>query len=330
MPKKTVLGYQIETHGGPEVLQFGPIELPELGPTDVLVSHRALGINFIDIYFREGLYPMELPGGLGLEAAGVVEAVGSEVSYVSVGERVAYCMSPIGAYAEAHVVPQQLLIPIPSEIDDITAAAITLKGLTAAFLLTALRPLRRGDAIVVHAAAGGVGQLLCQWARDMNLIVIGAVGSADKVALATAAGCDHVVVTEGDWVAQVREHCKEGVQMVFDSVGADTFDSSLACLARRGWFVSYGNSSGPAPAVLPLTLMQKGSLVMTRPSLADFISDREEMLSLASELFDRVISGRLQVNVGLTLPLSEAAKAHQMLKERKTTGSTVLTVEEST
>ncbi len=329
MSKKSVLGYQIKTHGGPEVLQFGSVELPELGATDVLVRHRAVGVNFIDIYFREGLYPMELPGRLGLEAAGVVEAVGNDVSYVNVGDRVAYCMSPIGAYAEAHVVPQQLLIPVPPEIDDITAAAITLKGLTAAFLLTALRPLAKGDAIVVHAAAGGVGQLLCQWARNMDLTVIGAVGSADKAELASAAGCDYVVVTEGDWASQVRSHCKQGVQMVFDSVGADTFDSSLDCLARRGWFVSYGNSSGPAPAVLPLTLMQKGSLVMTRPSLADFIADREEMLSLARDLFDRVSAGSLRVSVGLTLPLSEAAKAHQMLKDRKTTGSTVLTVEES-
>ncbi len=328
MPKHSVLGYQIKSHGGPEVLQLGSLELPELGPTDVLVRHGAVGVNFIDIYFREGLYPMDLPGALGLEAAGVVEAVGSEVTHVKVGERVAYCMSPMGAYAEAHVVPQHLLIPVPSYIDDITAAAITLKGLTAAFLLTSLRPLNKGDSIVVHAAAGGVGQLLCQWARDMGLRVIGAVGSEGKVATAKTAGCDHVVVTQNnDWASQVRGYCSDGVQVVYDSVGADTCEASLNCLARRGWFVSYGNSSGPAPAVLPLTLMQKGSLVMTRPSLADFISDRDELLALAGELFDKVKSGSLQVKVGLTVPLSEAAKAHQMLKDRKTTGSTVLTVE---
>ncbi|MGH1371535.1 MAG: quinone oxidoreductase family protein [Cellvibrionaceae bacterium] len=326
MGKTTISAFQMLEHGGPEVLKWSQLVLPELGANDVLVRHRAVGVNFIDIYFREGLYPVELPSGLGVEAAGVVEAVGSDVDLVKVGDRVGYCMSPLGAYAEAHVIAEDRLIPLPKEIDDATAAAITLKGLTAAFLLTAMKPLVAGDAILVHAAAGGVGLLLCQWAKSLGVRVLGVVGSDDKLALAQQAGCERVVNSRNDdWVEAAKAFTDgAGVQMVLDSVGADTCEGSLDCLARRGWFVSYGNSSGPAPAVLPLTLMQKGSLVMTRPSLADFISDRSEMLKLAQALFERVVDGSVKVNIGLKLPLIDAPKAHEMLKARKTSGSTVL------
>ncbi len=326
MGKTAVSAFRMSAHGGPDVLEWGSVVLPELGPKEVLVRHRAVGVNFIDIYFREGLYPVDLPSGLGVEAAGVVEAVGSEVSLVGVGDRVSYCMSSLGAYAEAHVVGEERLIPVPEGIDDATAAAITLKGLTAAFLLTSMKPLQRGDTILVHAAAGGVGLLLCQWASSLGVRVVGVVGNDEKARMAREAGCELVINSRHqDWVAEVNAFTGgAGVQMVLDSVGADTCEQSLDCLARRGWFVSYGNSSGPAPAVLPLTLMQKGSLVMTRPSLADFISDRAEMLSLAQALFERVLEGSVKVNIGLKLPLADAPKAHEMLKARKTSGSTVL------
>ncbi len=327
MTKNTISKFQISAHGGPEVLNLVEAALPPLGEYDVLVRHGAIGVNFIDIYFREGLYPVELPSGLGVEAAGVVEAVGPGVTLVGVGDRVSYCMSALGAYAQAHVVSEQTLIPLPDGISDVTAAAVTLKGLTAAFLLTSLKPLTAGDAILVHAAAGGVGQLLCQWAASMGVRVIGVVGSEQKADTALRAGCERAVVRGAEnWVAAARDFTDgQGVKMVFDSVGADTCEQSLDCLARRGWFVSYGNASGPAPAVAPLTLMQKGSLVMTRPSLADFISERAEMLGLAEALFEKVIDGTLRVAVGLELPLSEAAKAHEMLRARKTSGSIVLT-----
>ncbi len=326
MEKTTVSAFRMSEHGGPEVLEWGSVDLPELGAKDVLVRHRAVGVNFIDIYFREGLYPVDLPSGLGVEASGVVEAVGNDVSLVSVGDRVCYCLSSLGAYAEGHVLSEESLIPLPDQIDDVTAAAITLKGLTAAFLLTSMKPLQAGDAILVHAAAGGVGLLLCQWAVSLGIRVIGVVGSDEKAVLARDAGCERVVNSRSDdWVAAAKDFTDGvGVQMVLDSVGADTCEGSLDCLARRGWFVSYGNSSGPAPAVLPLTLMQKGSLVMTRPSLGDFICDRAEMLSLADALFERVIQGSVKVSVGLKLPLKDAPKAHEMLKARKTSGSTVL------
>lgn len=326
MGKTVISAFQMKAHGGPDVLEWMSVTLPEVGPNEVLVRHRAVGVNFIDIYFREGLYPVELPSGLGVEAAGVVEAVGCDVTLVEVGDRVSYCLSALGAYAEAHVLSESKLIPLPDEIDDATAAAVTLKGLTAAFLLNSLKPLKRGDTILVHAAAGGVGLLLCQWANTMGVRVIGVVGSNEKAILAKEAGCELVLNSRTeDWVAAARGFTGgAGVQMVLDSVGADTCEQSLDCLARRGWFVSYGNSSGPAPAVLPLALMQKGSLVMTRPSLADFISDRSEMLALAASLFDLVIAGSVKVNIGLKLPLAEAPRAHELLKARQTSGSTVL------
>lgn len=327
MTKNTISKFQVSAHGGPEALSLVEMPLPALGEGDVLVRHGAVGVNYIDIYFREGLYPAELPSGLGVEAAGVVEAVGTGVTLVSVGDRVSYCMSGLGAYGQAHVVPEQKLIALPDEISDVTAAAVTLKGLTAAFLLTSLKPLAAGDAILVHAAAGGVGQLLCQWAASLGVRVLGVVGSEQKAETALRAGCERAIVSGStDWVAAARDFTDgQGVQMVFDSVGAETCMRSLDCLARRGWFVSYGNASGPAPAVAPLTLMQKGSLIMTRPSLADFIYDRDEMLRLAGALFEKIIDGSLKVAVGLELPLGEAAKAHEMLQARKTSGSIVLT-----
>lgn len=328
MANRKVSGFRVQRHGGAEVLQWQQWPLAEPGPKEVVVRHQAVGVNFIDIYFREGLYPLELPSGLGVEASGVVESVGEDVTEVSVGQNVSYCMSPLGAYAEAHILPEKLLIPLPDAIEYKTAAAVTLKGMTAAFLLNSLRPLKAGDSILVHAAAGGVGQLLCQWARSMGLVVIGVVGSPAKVALANNVGCDLVIDSSAEsWVDAVKQFTEgRGVDVVYDSVGAETLEGSLNSLARRGWFVSYGNSSGPAPAVAPLTLLQKGSLVMTRPSLADFIQDREEMLRLAAMLFERIVDGRIVPDIGLELPLKEAPQAHQLLKDRKTMGATVLTL----
>ncbi len=323
-----IKGFLVSKNGGPEVLEWADLPVAEPGPGEVLVRHRAVGVNFIDIYFREGLYPIPLPTRLGTEAAGVVEAIGEGVTEVAVGDRVTYCMAPMGAYAETHVVPAQQLIPLPDSVSETVAAAATLKGLTAAFLLYSLRPMSAGETVLVHAAAGGVGQLLCQWAKILGLTVIGSVGSQAKVEIAKERGCDHVVLSDApDFAQQVRALTDgKGVQVVYDSVGAATFEASLDSLAKRGWMVSYGNASGPAPEIAPLTLLQKGSLVLTRPSLADFVADREEMLTLAKRLFDLIESGQLYVPIGCELPLQSAPEAHRRLQARETQGSTVLVV----
>ncbi|WP_206019833.1 quinone oxidoreductase family protein [Pseudomaricurvus alkylphenolicus] len=325
----SVQGFTLNEHGTSQVLCWGDVTVPAPGPGEVRVQHRAVGVNFIDIYFRQGLYPMDLPGRLGLEAAGVVEAVGEGVTEVKIGQRVSYCMSPLGAYAEAHVVPARCLVPLPDAVSFEQAAAITLKGLTAAFLLQSLRPMQKGEDILVFAAAGGVGQILCQWGNHLGLRVIGVTSSELKQQQALAAGCTDVVLAKDDIAQQVRQLTQgKGVEVVYDSVGADTFEQSLDCVARRGWLVSYGNASGPAPAIAPLTLLQKGSIVLTRPSLADFVADRDELLELSRTLFTAVEQGVVKVQIGQTYPLREAAAAQDALQARKTTGSTVLTLEE--
>jgi len=320
-------GIVIREIGGPERMSFEAMDLPEPGPGEVRVRHRAIGVNFIDIYFRTGLYPLPaLPGGLGLEAAGVVQATGPGVTGVRVGDRVAYAGGPPGAYAEARNLPADLLVPVPEEVSLETAAAVLLKGMTAEYLLRRLWPLRPGDPVLVHAAAGGVGLLLCQWARHLGLRVLGTVGSPQKAALAVRAGCEvPILYREEDFVARVRrETGGEGVAVVFDSVGRETFLGSLDCLRPRGLLALYGQSSGPVPSFDPGLLARKGSLYLTRPTLFTYTARREDLLDSAQALFDRVRDGTLHVHVGARHPLSRAADAHRDLESRGTVGSLLL------
>lgn len=312
--------------GGPEVLEWRSVDLPALGPRDVLVRHKAIGVNFIDTYFRSGLYPLDLPSGLGLEASGVIEAVGKDVNPWQVGDRVALIgISPI-AYAQSSVVPEDTLLRLPSEISFEQAAAMIVKGLTAAFLLHKTYPVTPGETILVHAAAGGVGSILSQWAKHLGCRVIGTVGSENKVSLAKRNGCDEVILYRSENVPErVRSlTAGKGVDVVYDSVGKDTFDASLDSVKRRGMVVTFGNASGPVPPVSPLTLSDKGSLFLTRPSFADYIADPSEVQELCSLLFSAVSSGVIEVDIPQTYPLENAAEAHRALESSATTGSTVL------
>lgn len=317
---------RIHEVGGPEVLRWEALELPEPGPGEVRVRHRAIGLNFIDTYHRTGLYPAPLPAVLGTEAAGVVEALGDGVTGLAVGDRVGYATGPMGAYAEARNVVASVLVKVPSGVDDDLAAATLLKGLTAHYLLDigGLRTSRR--TILVHAAAGGVGLLLCQWAKRLGATVIGAVGSAEKAELAAANGCDHVIRYDAESLTQRVQELTQGrkVDVVYDSVGKDTWSASLASLRPRGTLVSFGQSSGPVAPFEPRVLAAGGSLFLTRPTLYDYVREREELDARARDLFAALEDGTLKVRVGQTYPLREAARAHRDLEGRKTTGSTVL------
>lgn len=318
--------FRIHDYGGPEVLHWETVEIGEPGPREVCVRHKAVGLNFIDTYHRSGLYPLTLPSGIGLEAAGVVETVGSEVDEWKPGDRVAYCHAPIGAYAEAHIVSANMLVAVPDGISDELAAGMILKGLTAAYLLFKTYPLKNDDSVLWHAAAGGVGLIASQWAKHLGARVIGTAGSEEKAALAKLHGCDEVILYRQEDVAPTVRAFTDGrgVDVVYDSVGKDTFEASLDSLRQRGMMVSFGNASGPAPDVSPLTLAQKGSLFLTRPILAHYISDPEELRELAGLLFDAVTSGAISIDVNQRYALKDAARAHQDLEARKTTGSTVL------
>lgn len=318
---------QIEQTGGPEVMKWIDIEVGEPGPDELLLTQTAIGLNFVDIYFRSGLYKLpHLPHGLGAEAAGVVEKVGSNVTDFAVGDRIAYVHSQQGAYAEQRILPVHPCIKLPDDITDVTAAAMMLRGLTAHYLLRRTYPVKAGDTILVHAAAGGVGLILCSWAKKLGATVIGTVGSADKAELAREFGCDHPVdYTRQDFVAEVKAiTAGEGVPVVYDSVGNDTFDGSLDCLKPLGMMVTFGNASGPVPAVEPGTLTHKGSLFLTRPSLFHYIARREDLLAAADELFEVVRSGAVKIAVNQEYALIDVAQAHRDLEARKTTGSTVL------
>jgi NADPH2:quinone reductase len=321
MPK----AIRIHENGGPEVLRWEDVEVGEPGPGEVRLRHTAVGLNYIDTYHRTGLYPVELPAILGREAAGVVEAVGPDVSDVAVGDRVAYALWP-GSYAERRLIPARVLVPLPDEIDDRQAAAMMLKGLTAWYLLRRTHRVERGETILFHAAAGGVGLIACQWARDLGARVIGTVGSDEKAELARAHGCDHpVIYTREDFVERVKEITGgAGLPVVYDSVGRDTFEGSLDCLRPLGLLVSFGQASGPVPPFAIGTLAGKGSLYLTRPTLATYIERREDLLQGASELFDVVRRAAVRIEVGQTYPLSETAQAHRDLESRRTTGSTLL------
>jgi len=312
--------------GGPEVLRLEKTELTPPGAGEVLIRQHAIGLNFIDTYHRSGLYPVELPSGLGVEGAGVIEAIGEGVENLQVGDRVAYAGGPLGADAEARVFPAERLVRLPESITEETAAAIMIKGMTAQYLLRRSYPIQGGETILIHAAAGGVGLLLCQWAKHLGATVIGTVGSQQKAELARAHGCEHTILyREEDWVARVREMTDgKGVPVVYDSVGAATFEGSLDCLHRLGMMVSYGNASGAVPPVAPRVLAQKGSLFLTRPTLFSYIVTREELESTASELFEMVASGTLEVRIGQRFALEEVAEAHRRLESRSTTGSTLL------
>lgn len=313
--------------GGPEVMRWEEVgALPPLAPGEARVRHVAVGLNFIDIYFRSGRYPLQLPSGLGLEGAGIVEAVGSEVADIKVGDRVAYAGGPPGAYAEVRNIPADRLVRLPDSIDFKTAAAMMLQGMTAQYLLRRTYRVQPGDTILIQAAAGGVGLIVCQWAKALGATVIGTVSSDEKAALAKAHGCDHpIVYTREDFVARVREITRgEGVPVVYDSVGADTFAKSLDCLRPLGMMVTFGQSAGPVPPVDTQELSKRGSLFLTRPTLFTYIAKRADLLVSAQELFDVVASGKVRIEVNQTYALKDAVQAHIDLAARKTTGSTVL------
>jgi len=313
-------------HGGPEVLRLEEAQLAKPAAHEVQVRHTAIGVNYIDVYDRTGLYPSNLPSGLGREAAGVITALGRGVRGLKVGERVAYVYSTPGAYSELRNVAAERVVKVPRGISDEQAAALMLKGLTAHFLLRRTYRVARGETILVHAAAGGVGLILCQWAKALGAKVIGVVGSEAKAEIARKHGCKHVLISGRDaLVASVRALTKDmGVAVVYDAVGKDTFMDSLDCIRRLGMMVSYGNASGAPPAISPLELTKRGSLYLTRPSLFNYIVSREELALGARELFAAVRAGKLKVVIGQKYPLSRAADAHRDLEGRRTTGSTVL------
>jgi NADPH2:quinone reductase len=311
--------------GGPEVLRWESVEVGEPERDQVRLRQTAVGLNFIDVYERNGLYQVPLPATPGKEAAGIVEAVGSGVKQLKVGDRVAYSLQGSGAYAEARLVPADRLVKIPDEVDDRTAAAAMLKGLTTQMLLRQVYRVRRGDSLLVHAAAGGVGSILVQWARHLGAVVIAVVGSAAKAEVARSLGAQHTLLTDDDWVAQAKAITGgRGVAVVYDSVGKDTFMRSFDALRPRGMLVSYGNASGPPPAIAPIELSKRGSLYLTRPSMFHFISTRPALTRAAQELFDLIARGAIKVQVGQTYALRDAAQAHIDLEARRTTGSTVL------
>jgi NADPH:quinone reductase len=311
--------------GGSDVLKLETIELPAPGKGEVRLRHTAIGVNFIDTYHRSGLYPVPLPSGLGKEAAGVVEALGEGVTELKVGDRVATGSGPLGMYAEASNVAAKELVKLPAGISDEVAAAAMLKGLTAWYLLRETYKVQRGETILVHSAAGGVGLILCQWAKALGATVIGTVGSEAKAALARQAGADHVLVLGEGWEKKVREIMGgEGLPVVYDSVGKDTFEASLNCLRPRGLMVSFGNSSGAVAPFSPGILAAKGSLYLTRPTLFHYIATRPELERAAAELFGAMESGAVTVEVRQRFALAEAKAAHDALEGRKTTGATVL------
>jgi len=323
MPK----AIRVDATGGPEVLQWEEVEIGNPGPGEVRLRQEAAGLNYIDVYHRTGLYPQPLPFTPGVEGAGLLEAIGPDVANLNVGDRVAYG-GPIGGYAEERLIAADRVVKLPDSISSEQAAAMMLQGMTAHMLLRKVYAVRPGDTILIHAAAGGVGLIVCQWAKALGATVIGTVGSDEKAELAKAHGCDHpIVYTRQDFVAEV-ERLTGGakVPVAYDSVGKDSFLKSLDCLRPRGMMVSFGNSSGAVDPFPPGILAQKGSLFLTRPTLFTYTADRRELQQAAGELFEMVASGKLKVEVKQRFPLSEAAEAHRALEARKTSGSTVFTI----
>jgi NADPH2:quinone reductase len=318
---------RIHQTGGPEVLKWEEIEVGSPGPGQVKLKQTVFGLNYIDVYHRTGLYPVPMPAVLGTEGAGVVEAVGEGVTHLKVGDRVAYA-SVIGSYAEARLIAADRLVKLPGNIDDRTAAAMMLQGMTARYLIRDIYKVGPGDTILIHAAAGGVGLIVCQWASALGATVIGTVSSDEKAALAKANGCHHTIIyTREDFQARVLEITGgKKLPVVYDSVGKDTFMKSLDCLQPRGLMVLFGSSSGAVPPFDLSLLSQKGSLLVTRPTLATFIATRSLLEENSADLFDAVGSGKVKININQTYPLKDTAQAHRDLEARKTTGSTVLIV----
>jgi NADPH2:quinone reductase len=330
MEKQMAHAIRFHETGGPEVLRWEEVPVGMPGPGQVRLRHEAVGLNFADTYFRSGLYPVPLPAGMGVEAAGVVEAVGAGVDQVREGDRVTYTgfINTLGAYSTERLAPAAALIRLPDGIECATAAAMTMRGLTASYLMRRIHAFKSGDSILLHAAAGGVGLIVSQWARLLGVTVIGTVSSDEKAEIARAHGCTHVInYSHEDVAKRVRELTDGvGVNVVFDSVGKDTFESSLDSLRRRGLMVCVGTASGPIPPFNPQLLAMKGSLYLTRPALADYIADPAEKSELASELFGHVASGRIRIEINQRYALQDAAQAHRDLESRKTTGSSIFVV----
>ena len=313
--------------GGPEALKWEEVEVGDPGSGEIRIRQEAAGLNFIDIYHRTGLYPQPLPFTPGVEGAGVVDAIGPDVTTLKIGDRVAYG-GPVGGYAEVRLIDAAKVVKLPDDISSEQAAAAMLQGMTAEMLLRRVYPLKAGETILVHAAAGGVGLILCQWAKALGATVIGTVGSDEKAELVRTHGCDHpIVYTRQDFVAEVaRITGGAKVAVVYDGVGKDTFMRSLDCLKRRGMMVSFGNASGPVDPFPTLLLAQKGSLFLTRPTLYDYTLERADLEQSAAALFDVVASGKVKIEVGQSFPLRDAAEAQRALEGRRTSGSTVLTI----
>ncbi|MCO8579191.1 quinone oxidoreductase [Burkholderia multivorans] len=312
--------------GGPDVMKWVDVEVGAPQAGEVRIKQHAVGLNYIDVYFRTGLYPQPLPAGLGMEAAGEVTAVGEGVGALKVGDRVAYVAQPPGAYAQERVLSAERVVKLPDGIGYDEAASVMLQGLTAHYLLRRTYPVKAGDTILIHAAAGGVGLLVCQWAKALGATVIGTVGSDEKAELAKAHGCDHpIVYTRENFTQRVKEITNgAGVPVVYDSIGKDTYIGSLDCLAPLGYFVSFGNASGPLPPIDSKEFSSRGSLFFTRPTLFSYIAKRADLESAAAELFDVILSGKVKTSINQRYPLAEVGRAHADLEARKTTGSTIL------
>jgi len=321
---------QIEKTGGPEELKVVDVKVGDPGPGEIRIRHKAVGLNFIDVYHRTGLYPLPLPAGIGGEGAGIVEAVGEGVTHLKAGDRAAYASNQPGSYAEARVMPAKHVCKLPDAIDFETGAAMMLKGLTAQYLLkrTPMGQLKAGDPILFHAAAGGVGLIACQWAKALGYVVIGTAGSEEKCALAKAHGATHMInYNKEDFAARVKEITGgKGVKVVYDSVGKDTWEKSLDCLRPLGLMAFFGNASGPVPPIAPGILGPKGSLYMTRQTLFTHIATRESCQEMAEDLFEAVTSGKVKIRIDQRYPLDQVQQAHRDLEARKTTGSTILTL----
>jgi NADPH:quinone reductase len=321
-----VKAIRFDKTGGPEVMKWVDVEVGEPGAGELRIRQTAVGLNYIDIYFRTGLYPLPLPGGLGMEAAGEVTAVGAGVTGFKAGDRVAYVARPPGAYTQERVLAAAQVVKVPDALTDEQAASVMLQGLTAQYLLRRTYPVKAGDTILIQAAAGGVGLLVCQWAKALGATVIGTVGSDEKAEIAKAHGCDHAIVyTRENFTKRVREITNgAGVPVVYDSIGKDTFTASLDCLAPLGMFVSFGNASGPLPPIDSSEFAGRGSLFFTRPTLFTYIAKRAEYESMSTELFDVLVSGKVKTSINQRYALADVGQAHADLEGRRTTGSTVL------
>lgn len=315
----------LQKHGGPEEMQWQAVDVPAPGPGQVRLRQTAVGLNYIDCYHRSGLYPLEMPAGIGMEAAGVVEALGEGVSTLAIGDRVAYASGPPGSYAEERNISAERVVKLPDSISDETAAAMMLQGMTTQYLIRSTYRVQAGETILFHAAAGGVGLIACQWLKQLGATVIGTVGSDEKAELAKAHGCDHTIIyTRENFVDRVKEITSgAGVPVVYDSVGADTYPGSLDCLSPLGMMVSFGNASGPIKNFDPGQLAAKGSLFFTRPTLMTYTEKREDLVASANDLFEAVEKG-LKIEINQRYALKDAEQAHRDLEARKTTGSTIL------